>query len=225
MGILGIGGGPSSWTVPYSKHPRMQRWRAGIERQIGGSNLVSFGYTGAYTSDMNVNVSASPIPASYYYFGGSRPMTSAGATISCAAGVTNASANNCLEDTNLGANVTNPFYIGNFASLQTSNPTLYSAMSSAGTFFSSTTISKASLLRAFPSSNITLPHPIGHERETEFDLSFNRRFSRGLTANVAYTYFNSRVANSFLQPWSGLDPNSPQQLIWQPNNKIGRAHV
>jgi hypothetical protein len=224
MGILGISGGPggqggtTNWTVPPSKHPRMQRWRFGIERQIGTTNLVSFGYTGAYTSDLNVAVNASPIPASYYYFGGSRPMTSAGATISCNAGVTNASANNCLEDTNLGANVTNPFYIGNFASLQTSNPTLYAAMSSAGSFFSSTTISKASLLRAYPSSNITLPHPIGHERETEFDLAFNRRFSRGLTANVSYTYFDSRVANSYLQPWSGLDPASPQQLYWGPNN-------
>jgi hypothetical protein len=150
-------------------------------------------------------------------------MTSAGSTISCAAGIVNATANGCLQDTNLGANVTNPFYIGNFSALQTSNPTLYSAMASQG-FFTSATIAKSSLLKPYPSSTLTIPAPIGHARETEIDAAFTHRFSHGLTANFGYTYFDSAYANSFFQPWNPTDPNSPQKPIWQINN-IAPHHI
>lgn len=218
MGLLALSNGPSSWTVPASEHPRMQRWRIGIERQLTNHDVVSFGYTGAYTSKLNINVNQSLYPASYYYQGSSRPVNSAGATIACASGVTNATAGGCLEDTNFGANVPNPFYVGNLGALQASNPALYGAISSVGSFFTSTTISKATLLRPYPSSNLTLPTPAGHERETEFDLGVNHRFSRGLVANFGYTYFDSRLANSYLQPWSPTDPASPQSPVWQPNN-------
>ena len=56
--------------------------------------------------------------------------------------------NNTLAS-NMSQNVTNPFYIGNFASLQTSNPALYQQMSTLG-FFTSATIQKNQLLRALP---------------------------------------------------------------------------
>jgi hypothetical protein len=218
MGLLGLNNGPTNWTVPASEHPRMQRWRFGIEHQLTSHDVVSFGYTGAYTSKMNVQVSQSLLPASFYYTGNSRPVDASGATKACATGVTNANAGGCLEDQNFGNNVPNPFNIANFASLQTSNPALYSAMSSVGSFFSSATIGKAALLRPSPSSNYSLPYAIGHERETEFDIAVNHRFSRGMVANFGYTYFDSRFANSFLQPWNPFDPAAPQSLIWQPNN-------
>ncbi len=218
MGKLVLGGGPSSWTVPDPTHSRMQRWRAGIERQITNHDVVSFGYTGAFTSGMNINVNESALPASYWYFGNSRPVNSAGATVACASGTTNPTAAGCLEDTNLGANVPNPFYIGNLSSLQAGNPALYTALSTASSFFTSTTISKATLLRQFPSSNLTVGMPLGHERETEFDASFNHRFSRGFVASFAYSYFDSKFANSFLNSWNPLDPNMPQSPVWQPNN-------
>jgi hypothetical protein len=195
----------------------MQRWRIGIERQIFNHDLVSIGYTGARTSDMNVNENFSGLPSSLYYVGNSRPMTSAGATNSCAAGIVNATAAGCLQDTNLGANVTNPFYIGNLTSLQTSNPALYSAISSQS-FFTSATIAKSTLLKPYPTSQLTIGEPIGHERETELDAAFTHRFSHGVTANVGYTYFDSAYANSFFQPWNPNDPNSPQTPIWQMNN-------
>lgn len=218
MGLLALSNGPSSWTVPASKHPRMQRWRFSIERQLASHDVVTFGYTGGFTSDMNVQVSQSLLPAAYYYQGSSRPVNSSGATISCASGVTNATASGCLEDTNMGANVPNPFYIGNLSALQTSNPALYAAISGVGSFFTSTTISKATLLRPSPSSNYSLPYPIGHQRQTEFDVALSHRFSRGLVANFAYTYQDVRFATSFLQPWNPFDPARPQSPIWQPNN-------
>jgi hypothetical protein len=218
MNLLALANGPSSFTIPASKHPRMQRWRVGIERQLTSHDLLTVGYTGAYTSDMNINVSQSLLPSNYYYFGNSRPVNSSGATISCASGVTNATANGCLEDTNLGNNVPNPFYIGNMSAIQASNPALYGAISSVGSFFTSTTISKANLLKAYPSSNLTLPYPIGHERETEFDVALSHRFGKGLVANFSYTHFDSRFATSFLQGYNPFDSAIPQSPIWQPNN-------
>jgi len=242
MGLLAISNGPSNWNVPASKHPRMQRWRFGIERQLASHDVVSFGYTGAYTSDMNVQVSQSTsptnagiplLPASFFYQFNQRPVNNTGApltvpgsatpiavggTIPCASGVTNASANGCLSDQNLGANVNNPFFIGNLSSLQTSNPALYAALSGVGSFFTSNLIAKATLLRPNPSSNYSLPYAIGHQRETAFDVSLNHRFSRGLVANFAYSYFDTRFANSFLQPWDPFDSVEPQALTWQPLN-------
>lgn len=218
MGLLGTANGPSSWTIPDSKHPRMQRWRASVERQLTNHDVVSFGYTGAYTSNLNINVNESALPASYYYMGTSKPVNSSGAVISCNPGVTFATANGCLEDTNLGNNVPNPFYVGNLSALKTSSPQLYNALSSVGSFFTSTTIGKSTLLRPYPSSNLTVGMPLGHQRETELDLSANHRFSRGMVVNFAYTYFDVRYATSFLQPWNALDPSNPQSPVWQPYN-------
>jgi hypothetical protein len=220
MGLLAINGAPSittPWAIPADKHPRMQRWRFSIERQLASHDVVSFGYTGAYTSDMNIQVNQSLLPASYYFQGNSRPVNSSGATVSCNAGVTNATGNGCLEDTNLGANVPNPFYIGNLASLQASNPTLYAAIASQA-FFSSQTIQKANAIRPYPTTYYSTPNPIGHQRQTSFDASLNHRFSRGLVGNFSYTYQDVRFANSFLQPWNPFDSAEPQAPVWQPNN-------
>ncbi len=218
MGLLALSNGPSTWTVPDSKHPRMQRWRAQIERQLTPNDVVAFGYTGAFTSKLNINVNESALPSNFYYMGATRPVNSSGATVACASGVTNATGSGCLEDTNMGANVPNPFYIGNLSSLQSSNPALYSALSTVGSFFTSTTISKATLLRAYPSSNLTVGLPLGYERENNLDASFTHRFSHGLTGMFGYSHFDSKFATSFLQPWNPLDASNPQAPIWQPNN-------
>ena len=110
---------------------------------------------------MNVNVSQSSLPASDYYYGNSRPVNSGGSTRSCPTGVlTNATAACCLQDTNFGSNVTNPFNIANFSSLQTSNPQLYAAMASVS-FFTSTTISHAYAVAGIPPGE---PHPAEADR-------------------------------------------------------------
>jgi hypothetical protein len=91
-------------------------------------------------------------------------------------------------------------------------------MSAVGSFFTSATISKATLLKPNPAANYSLPEPIGQERENNFDVGVNHRFSRGLVLNFGYGYFHSRYANSYFQPWNPNDPSSPQSLLWQPNN-------
>ncbi len=218
MNLLALTNGPSSWAVPASEHPRMQRWRVALERQLTSHDLVTFGYTGAWTSDINVQTNLSALPASYYFLGLARPVNAAGSTLSCASGTTNATAAFCLQDTNLGNNVPNPFYIGNLSSLQSSNPALYGALTTVGSFFTSTTISKATLLRPYPSSNYSVPNPIGQEREANLDASIVHRFNRGLSASFNYSYFHGRIANGYEQGWNPNDPSNPQSLWWLPNN-------
>src|SRR5581483_638956 len=69
MGLLALNNGPSSWSVPASAHPRMQRWRIGLEHQLSSHDVVSFGYTGAWTDRLNVQVNQSALPANDYFVG------------------------------------------------------------------------------------------------------------------------------------------------------------
>jgi hypothetical protein len=142
--------------------------------------------------------------------GASRPVNSAtGATISCSATVTTG----CLQDSNLGGNVTNPFNIANFASLASTNAVVYQDMATKS-FYTSATISKANLIRAYSNGNLTIPNPVGKARSHMVALSFNHRFSKGLTANFAYTGMIQENATSFFQPWSVFDTANPQVPYW-----------
>jgi hypothetical protein len=137
-------------------------------------------------------------------------MTNVRPTVACSATVTTG----CLQDNNLSANVTNPFAIANFASLATSSPVIYQDMTTKS-FYTSGTISKASLIRAYPNGNITIPNPVGKARSHSLQVSYNHRFSRGLTANVAYTAMIQKNATSFFQPWLVMDAANPQVPYWQ----------
>jgi hypothetical protein len=53
-------------------------------------------------------------------------------------------------------------------------------------------------------------------------INYNRRFSRGLTANVAYTFMKNRSGNSYFQGWSPDDPTLPQAPYWNPIAPFGR---
>ena len=86
----------------------------------------------------------------------------------------------------LNSNVANPYYIGNFQSLKTSDPLLYSRLNSVS-FFTSTTIPKNELLRPFSQqTNLTAANlPIRKARVHSFDATFQRRFAGGLTLSAA----------------------------------------
>jgi hypothetical protein len=193
MALVGsIASNNGAWTYMPYKHARQQRWRASIERQIGTSNVISAAYEGTFASDLNVNVTQSGLPSTFY---------------------SKATVRDTTQDSNLGTQVPNPFNISNFASLATTNPTVYQDMTTKG-FYTSATIAKSTLLRSYPSGNITLASPIGKARSSQFELSFNRRFSRGLTANFAFTAMAAKQATSFFQQWSPTDPTYPQVPIW-----------
>jgi hypothetical protein len=83
--------------------------------------------------------------------------------------------------------LTNPFYIGNFDSLRTSDPLVYQQMSTL-TQFTSTTIQKNRLLRPFPHMNglSDSSNANGKARTHALEVNFQRRLSKGfnLSANT-----------------------------------------
>src|SRR5207253_11346032 len=94
--------------------------------------------------------------------------------------------NNALAS-DLNSNVTNPFFISNFAFLKTSDPLLYSRLASVS-FFTSATVAKNRLLRPFPEmSTLTASNlPMRKVRVHSLDVTLQRRFSKGLSLNMAF---------------------------------------
>ena len=103
---------------------------------------------------------------------------------------------------NLNANVTNPFFIGNFASVQQSDPLIYQQMSTLS-FFTSRTIPRNRLLRQFPHLNgLTQSNdPVGTLYSNALEIQFTHRFSQGFNLSVGYTamgaYEKTFIANEF----------------------------
>jgi hypothetical protein len=118
----------------------------------------------------------------------------------------------------MSGNVTNPFYIGNFESLKTSDPVLYQNMSTLGQF-TSTTIARNRLLRPFPQMNgiTNTTVPIGKSRTHALELNFNRRFAKGFNLNASYTRMfqedQTTIENEF----------EAAPRIWYPTNNA-RPH-
>jgi hypothetical protein len=112
--------------------------------------------------------------------------------------------NNAIT-TNLNQNVTNPFNISNFSSLQSSNPVLYQALASTP-FFSSPTIRKSQLLRAFPQMNglNQILDPIGETKGHSLEVVFQRRMSKGFTINFSYTATYERDRDFFYNEFDAL---------------------
>jgi hypothetical protein len=101
----------------------------------------------------------------------------------------------------LTANLTSPFAIGNFASLQSSNPEIYTTIASRS-FFTSKTISFANLLRAYPQMNGLSSN--GYDGQSKFhsaNVTLTRRFAKGWNLNASfqknYQYDRDYYANQF----------------------------
>jgi hypothetical protein len=97
---------------------------------------------------------------------------------------------NAALATSNNTNVPNPFFIGNLSALRTSNPALYNQLA-AQALFTSPTIPKHRLLRPFPHMSVgdglrAQAQPLGKVRTHALEVSFQRRFSQGLSLNAAY---------------------------------------
>jgi hypothetical protein len=113
--------------------------------------------------------------------------------------------------TNLNQNVPNPYYIGNFSSLQASNPVIYQALASRG-FFTSTTIRKNQLLRPFSQmSGLTQTGPYGESKIHSLEAVVQRRFAQGFTINANFTGLHERDRDFY---YNEFDP-SP---TWRQSN-------
>jgi hypothetical protein len=155
---------------PNRDHPRVQRWRASLQREISKNMAVEAAYNGSRGDRLERTIRQDYLPEQYWNGSNVRDLT---------------------QQNLLNANVTNPFFIANFESLRTSNPALYNQMAG-NSFFTSPTTQRNRLLRAFPqmSSGAGLDYlnlPLGEYRAHSLELSFTRRLSNGFTGGLFYT--------------------------------------
>jgi hypothetical protein len=199
----------SGWTFPMNQyHARQQRWRVAIERQIGTHDVVEASYEGTYTSNLTYNQSSMlGVPSTFYNFTQTRSDTNANW---------------------LGTGVANPFYGETtgatvpttgaqaiYPASVTGNSTLWTWMAT-NTLFTSPTRTRSTLLYSTPNGNILTPQPRFHSRTLMLEVSYNHRFSHGLSANIGYTHMETKNGNSYFQGWNPDDPTRPQVPYWNP---------
>jgi len=173
------------------KHQYVQKWRAGFQREVGRNMVFEAAYWGQWGSDLNVTDNLSTLGPQYY---------------------------NTTETRNLtpgniyNANVTNPFYINNYASFATSNPTLYRELNSLS-FFTSPTVALNKLLTPFPQMNGLSEAflPYGRDQIAAVELNFTKRFSSGFNFNTSYTWMHARDKLTINNPYDTYP-------IWEPSN-------
>ncbi len=152
------------------KRARQQRWRVGVQHELTRTMVAEGAYLGSYTDNISLTRRLDFLPESFWADGLARNDTIA----------------NYLNGT-----VPNPFNIANFDFLRTQNPVLYNDMANNG-FFTSTTIRRHQLLRAYPQMatgdglrNVRVPD--GRSRYHHVELSLQQRLSKGIEYTVAYT--------------------------------------
>ena len=168
LGAMMVAGTAYSYGNLNYKHPRLERWSVGIQRELTSNMAFQAVYNGQYTNNVGMNIKEDPLPAQYWNQTSTR--------------------NNAL-DSSLTANVPNPFYLNNFSSLQASSPLLYKRLSSVS-FFTSPTISVAQLLRANPQITSLTATNLNQRkfRDHSLDMTFQRRFGGGLSLNSALSF-------------------------------------
>jgi hypothetical protein len=181
------------------QHPRVQRWRMGVQRELSRNMLIEVAYWGQWADRISVTQRLDALPEQYWATGMVR--------------------NNTIAN-EMNRNVPNPFHISNFESIRTSDPVLYQHMSTLAQF-TSTTIQKNRLLRPFPHMNglNNSAEPVGKARTHALELNFQRRLSRGFTLNASYSRMRQEgftiLENEFnIQPsfWWPSDTARPHRF-------------
>jgi hypothetical protein len=167
LGAMMVAGTAYTYGNLQQEHARLQRWRVGVQRELGSNMVLEAAYTGQYSGNAGLSVRQDVLPETYW-----------NGTL----------ARNSALATDLNSNVSNPFYINNFQSLKTSDPLLYSRLASVS-FFTSATVAKNRLLRPFPEmSTVTASNlPMRKVRVHSLDVTFQRRFANGLSLNMAFS--------------------------------------
>lgn len=191
LGAMYVAGQSFSYKPFERKHPRQQQWRVGVQRQLSPNMVLEVFYWGEWGNHLAVSQNQQALAAQYW---------------------NTTMVRNASLQTNLNANVANPFYINNFASLKTSNPALYQQMSTLG-FFTSSTIQKNRLLRAYAQMNgLTTSQYYGKARNNSLQVNFQRRLSKGFNLNATYTKSSAAFWNSIINEYD----TEPRQ--WTPTN-------
>jgi len=189
LGLMSVAGASYSYPLLDRKHPRVQRWRIGVQRQFGSSMVLEAAYVGSFGDRLDVNHNLASLPEQYWATGLVR---------------------NSALASNLNSNVPNPFYIDNFKSLQASDPLSWDRISKLS-FFTSPTIQKNRLLRDFPNmTGVTRQNnPLGKSRNHQIEASLDKRFSKGFNFNFSFTA--SGVSEKLFLP-NEYDRTPPQWI-------------
>jgi hypothetical protein len=184
---------------PNREHARVQRWRASVQREISRNMAVEIAYNGSRGDHLDRTIRQDYLPEEWY---------------------SDSNVRDIAQQNLLNGNVTNPFFIGNFEALRTSNPALYNQMTG-NSFFTSRTIQRHRLLRDFPhmSSGDGLEYanlPVGENRAHSLELSLTRRFANGFMGSVSYTATTLRENRT-------LEEYDRQPTIWQ-TSQFARPH-
>ena len=205
LGLL-TAAGRSHAITPRDFDPAwQQRWRLGFQREIMAGTVLETSYNGS-ASRIAVDQRVNYLPQQYWATGNVR---------------------NQAVDDDMNRNVANPFYIGNLASLRTSDPLAYQYLSSQA-YFTSATIRKNQLLRSFPHvSSLTGLRPgvsfadsRGGARYHDLELQLERRFSKGIQTAVIYTRAYSSKQNEYRDEfdaapsWRSDNNVRPHRFVW-----------
>lgn len=191
---------------------RAQRVALSVQHQFGGSLVVEVGYIGSWTTHVssqsggignqggapnvgNQNLAAVP---SSFFSGAQTP--------------------NTVTNSLLSQQVTNPFQLANFSSLQGANPAAYTQLSHQGRFTNST-MSVGDLVRPYSfMGGLSMVRAIGASHFHELQVNVTKRLTNGFSLMVAYQknyqYDKDYFANSFdtQMSWEPSNNSSPQRL-------------
>ncbi len=151
------------------RRARQQRWRAGVQRALTRTMVAEAAYLGSYSDNISITRRLDFLPEQYWATGLARD---------------DATANY------LNALIPNPFNLANFEFLRTANPVLYQDMANNG-FFTSTTIRRHQLLRAYPhmtSGGLRNDRtPDGESKYHDVELWMRQRLAKGIQYTISYT--------------------------------------
>lgn len=213
LGAMSVVGRSFTFIDDDTRRSRQQRWRVGLQRQIGSSYVVEAAYIGTYSDRVNV------LGSDDFGANGAAGRQTAALNLNAlpqqywATGLTR---NDAIAN-NLNSNVANPFFISNFASLQSTQPRLYQDLLS-NSFFTSPQIRKNQLLRPYPSmSGLAQSYsPVGGAKTHSYEFSVQKRFSKGYNLTASYTHLRQREAVVFLNEFDSAP-------TWMEGNN-GRPH-
>ena len=183
-----------------------QRWRLGVQRQILNDIVLEVAYSGAL-SKIPVRQRINYLPAQYWATGSARVQA---------------------VDDDMNRNVTNPFNIKNFASLQTSDPLVYKYMSTLS-FFTGSNIRKNQLLRAFPHygtlaglrPGVDGNDVRGNVNYGDLELRAEKRFSRDFSSSFSYSAVLKSTAGDYYANEFNTKPSArpnnqtrPWRFVW-----------
>ena len=167
LGVNSIVGSAFTREDPQRKHPRVQRWRVGVQREVLRGLAVEVAYAGSYADRVGRSINEVYVPEQYY------------STVT--------SARDTTQQTLLQQQVTNPFNISNFAALAATDPVLYARMAG-NAFFTAATVQRQTLLRGYPQlTGLTYNNlPLGVVKSHALEVTVDRRYANGLSANLAF---------------------------------------